>query len=674
MRTLTMRLCTIMLLLAASLAPSPVLEAAPSPRASVDEDARAPGRSGPSASEVAARKHPKLDSSLVGAAQAARAGVDVVPAAERRGVQARDGLLRVEIESHDLNAARTMIAALGGRVEGEYANLIQALVPPASLDQIAADPAIVYVRPARSAHPEAVNGEGAGASGAASWHAAGQSGAGTKVGVIDSDFAGYQARQASGDLPATLVTQNYCPGGLENGSAESHGTAVAEVVYEMAPAAQLYLICAGTSVEKGLALQYAKAQGIQIVNNSSGAFNTGRGDGSGGPGTAEGLVADARANGILWVNSAGNYAQRHWSGIFNDTDDDGAHNYSPIDEGNTFVIPAGGSVVVYLKWDAWPTTNQDFDLYLVTSLAGTTVSWSESFQDGSQRPTEALAYTNTTGSTQDFFVEIYKYSASTAPRMDVFVLGDTGALQYTVPEGSLNDYASSPHSFAAAAICWQNSQLEPYSSRGPTIDGRVKPDVSGLDSVSSATYGEFGGCGASGFTGTSSAAPHVAGAAALVKAANPGFGPDQLQAFLEARAADLGQAGKDTLFGAGRLALGATPLLPIACSPRPPVRMNARVESGRLVVTAAVTDPANRLLSITFGANGRVPVGALLDLPDGRIGVSGATSYSAPDGATEATFAVRRASGGQPATVPLIVADRCGTWETFVGGGTAAGF
>jgi hypothetical protein len=654
--------------------PSDAHSATPS-RSRGDEDAGAPTKLAAQGEDPAALKHPKLDSALAAVAREARGGGDGVEAARRRGLPMRDRFLRVEVVAQAPAAAVGAIAAAGGRVEGEYRGLIQALLPAAAAERVAAEPSVRYVRPARADHPEIVAGEGVGVTGAGTWHAAGALGVGARVGVIDGDFLGYRQRQASGDLPPTLVTQNYCPAGLENGLGEGHGTAVAEIVHEVAPAAQLYLICAGTQVEKGLALEYAKAQGIRVVNNSSGAFNTGRGDGSGGPGTAEGLVADARTSGILWVNSAGNYAQRHWSGAFADTDGDGAHNYTPTDEGNTFVIPAGGTVTVYLKWDAWPVTGQDFDLYLVLSASNAIAAASTSDQTGSQPPTEALAYTNTTGSAQTYFIGIVRWSGSAAPRLDVFALGDVaGGLEYVVPEGSLSDYASSPQSFAAAAICWQNSQLEPYSSRGPTVDGRVKPDISGPDSVSSATYGAFSGCGGSGFTGTSAAAPHAAGAAALVQAANPAFGPDQLQGFLEGRAADLGPPGRDIFFGAGRLSLGAAPLPPISCSPRPRVTITAVPAGGRLAVTVGVTDAANRLLGIAFGAGARQPTNALLDLPDGRVGMTGTPVYTPPVGATQATFHVRRATAGLATTVPMVVTDRCGTWETLAGGGVAAGF
>ena len=62
-----------------------------------------------------------------------------------------------------------------------------------------------------------------------------------------------------------------------------------------------------------------------------------------------------------------------------------------------------------------------------------------------------------------------------------------------------------------------------------------------------------------GFAGTSAAAPHVAGAAVLVKQAYPNYTPDQLQQFLEDNADDLGTVGKDNVYGAGLVHLPAPP-------------------------------------------------------------------------------------------------------------------
>ncbi|HED03156.1 MAG TPA: hypothetical protein ENI60_00055, partial [Candidatus Fraserbacteria bacterium] len=93
--------------------------------------------------------------------------------------------------------------------------------------------------------------------------------------------------------------------------------------------------------------------------------------------------------------------------------------------------------------------------------------------------------------------------------------------------------------------------LEPFSSQGPTLDGRIKPDIAGVDGVSNITFGQF--------FGTSASSPEVAGAAALVKQAFPAFGPDEIQNYLEKNAEDFGPPGKDNQYGSGMLTLGALP-------------------------------------------------------------------------------------------------------------------
>lgn len=87
----------------------------------------------------------------------------------------------------------------------------------------------------------------------------------------------------------------------------------------------------------------------------------------------------------------------------------------------------------------------------------------------------------------------------------------------------------------------------PFSFGRP---GLLKPDLvaPGPNTTSIAfgdTYGVFGG--------TSAATPHLAGAMALLLNANPDLAPDEMAFILQMTAADLGPAGKDLYFGAGRL-------------------------------------------------------------------------------------------------------------------------
>jgi subtilisin family serine protease len=256
------------------------------------------------------------------------------------------------------------------------------------------------------------------------------------------------------------------------------------------------------------------------------------------------------------VNAAGNSAQTHWSGTYVDANGDGAGEIDPStgNEGNFFIWPNNETICGYLTWDEWPVAQSDFDLYLYIQAQNGYLPWSRLEQSGSQPPIEANCLGNGTGTDLVVAWVIGGYRVVSNPRLDLF--SESPSLQYQTAAGSVTDPATSPAALAVGALCWQSNALEPYSSQGPTIDGRVKPDIAGHDSVSGATYGPFTSC-PSAFAGTSAASPEVAGAAALVKQAHPTWKANQIQEFLEKSALDLGAPGKDNQYGAGQLRLGA---------------------------------------------------------------------------------------------------------------------
>ena len=84
------------------------------------------------------------------------------------------------------------------------------------------------------------------------------------------------------------------------------------------------------------------------------------------------------------------------------------------------------------------------------------------------------------------------------------------------------------------------STIESFSSRGPTTDGRIKPDIVGADRGDSVSYG------VNGFAGTSQASPHVAGLAALVLQRYPGYTPEQVATYLKNKALGMDTVPKNT--------------------------------------------------------------------------------------------------------------------------------
>ncbi len=390
--------------------------------------------------------------------------------------------------------------------------------------------------------PLGVTSQGVAAIKADIYHAAGITGAGVKIGIIDLGFVGLSASQARGDLPADVATKDFTGTGIESGY--SHGTAVAEIVHDVAPGAKLYLIKIGDEVDLDNAVTYCIQQGIKIINHSLGWYNTNFYDGTG---TIADIVRRATSAGILWVQAAGNDALNHWEGNFTDTDGDGW-----LDTEIHLTASSGDPIVLYLTWDGWPTTADDYDLFLY-GPNGSLVASSTKTQAGSEEPTEQITYTASVSGT--YTVKIQKSSGSPR-RLELFSIYQH--LDPHVSSSSLPAPANAAEALTVGAVDWgryTTGPAEDYSSRGPTNDGRTKPDLVAPDNVSTGVSPYY-----TTFQGTSAAAPHAAGAAALLLSRDPSLGLSALRAKLLSYCVPMGDPN---IYGAGRLELS----LPAAPKP-----------------------------------------------------------------------------------------------------------
>ena len=108
---------------------------------------------------------------------------------------------------------------------------------------------------------------------------------------------------------------------------------------------------------------------------------------------------------------------------------------------------------------------------------------------------------------------------------------------------SITSPADSPHPGMLAVGAGSPLGVYSYSSRGPTPDGRVKPDIVGAAGTQTVARGQF--------HGTSAAAPHVGGLAALVVQQNPSFAPTEVTGYLKTHAIPNGHIVPNSTWGHG---------------------------------------------------------------------------------------------------------------------------
>ncbi|MBN1993719.1 MAG: S8 family serine peptidase [Anaerolineae bacterium] len=521
-------------------------------------------------------KHPKLDSALANVAVGANLSTtEALSRAGAESLRVSDSQVHVQIITHPSGLENVLqaLTEAGGTVTGvsNETSLIQGWLPVSALETVAAQSDVYYIR--RPVEAVLLENLKVGSSttealddiNATAWHAAGYTGTGVKVGIVDGGFIGYTGLLST-DLPASVTVRNFVDGETDAqvGTTTEHGTACAEVVHDMAPGAQLYLVKIATNLDLQEAVTYLIGQGVDIISTSLGWYNLTPGDGTG---EFTNLVTQARNNGILWTTAASNDREAHWGGLYNDPDSDDYHNFNGTQEvnyfgsgdGSAYSIPSGYIIRVFLRWNDWTSVNQDYDLYLLrwNGSNWATIASSTNNQNGGvgQSPTEYVIGI-TTGSSAPYGFVVERWSSTWNVNFEIFA-PKVARLDELLYARSLSNLADAPNAMTVAALDVTSPYpQESYSSEGPTngpggaeTGGSIKPDISGYANVSTESYG------AGGFDGTSAATPHVAGAAALVLDANPTYTPAQLQSFLEDHAIDMGSPDKDTIFGYGRLYL-----------------------------------------------------------------------------------------------------------------------
>ena len=488
-------------------------------------------------------KHPKVGSVLDDLIVRVQAGEISAEDAAREAPLHRGDSIGVAIRlSGNVDGVVRFLEANGASNITARDDYIEAYVPVLLLAEASEQPGVVRVRPIQPPEePQSgsgIAGNGPGVHGSAAWNQAGFTGEGIKVGVIDGGFGGF-AELMGTEVPADVHARCYRRLGehsqdLEHCGDSTHGTAVAESVLDIAPDVSLYIADPQSPGDLRDTVDWMISQGVSVINHSRTWLFDGPGDGT-SPSSISSLntVDRAVAAGIVWVNAAGNSGRRAWfkrgpfsySTISVDGEDVRVVNF----EGSNFKNRFDLSGSLQLRWDdMWSGATRNLDLFLVAPGSGDIALASidpQSGEDGHD-PYEWV----TSGAIFDIMIA---NRGDSEPGWIQLLAWRGEGLTFNTPEaGSITNPAESknPGMLTVGAAPWSNvNAIESFSSRGPTPDLRIKPDVVAADCGETAVRSHP-------FCGTSQASPHVAGMAALVRQRFPGYSPAQVVSYLKENA------------------------------------------------------------------------------------------------------------------------------------------
>jgi hypothetical protein len=372
---------------------------------------------------------------------------------------------------------------------------------------------------------------------------------------------------------------------LDSGGTDE-GRALLEIVHDVAPGSALAFHTAFLGeADFAQGIQDLADRGCQVIADDISYLDE--------PFFQDGIIAqsvdESKKKGVSYFSSAGNdyvnsYEHRYQAsdvellGAGNGT----AQNFSapgdpPVYAQPVFIPPGGGILATSFQWDessfsaSGVGSTSDLDIYLL-DRNGNVVAGSASDNIASGDPIEVFGYEND-GQDSTFFIVILKF-AGPDPHHLKYILFDDAQFYATTPaipgvlSGTCVGHPKAAGAIATGAAYYQQTPaygvdpalIEPYSSYGGVpnyfdIEGnriapliRKKPDLTAPDGVNTSFFNPFGypdgafdGDPFPNFFGTSAAAPHAAGVAALMIEAQKlnTITPDQIKGVMTSNTADM---------------------------------------------------------------------------------------------------------------------------------------
>lgn len=414
----------------------------------------------------------------------------------------------------------------------------------------------------------------------------GVDGAGVKVGVLSDSYNTILGNPAGDDViredlpgPANpgyptpvQVLQDY-----PFGQRSDEGRAMLQIVHDVAPGAELAFRTGFLgAVDMANGIRALEQAGCDVIVDDISYISE--------PCFRDGVIAQAvdevKALGVTYFSAAGNFGTRSWEGVFSPAPAPSgvigdAHNfadgYGGTDILQNITLYEGEYTIVFQWDDGTPgnVTNSDFDIYLANEDGNTLFGFNRMNIGGA--PLEVLPFVVAIDSVQSNIVIIRESGSGSAALKYIVYRGQVKINEYDDLDAStLCGQANAAGAIAVGAVLYENTPeylgvpptVASFSSRGGTlVNGvdRQKPEICAPNGVNTSV--DLGGFDYDGdafpnFFGTSAAAPHAAGVAALlIDARDKYYGdilsPDGVKGILQNTALDMHSPGYDVLSGAG---------------------------------------------------------------------------------------------------------------------------
>lgn len=432
-------------------------------------------------------------------------------------------------------------------------------------------------------------------------------GTGILVGVLsdsyDQQTSGITATDdiASGDLPTGSIILDdsaECTNGIESQPCTDEGRAMMQIIHDVAPGADLAFHTAfGGIATFASGIEDLADAGADVIVDD--VFYLGE------PMFQDGAIAKAvdnvAADGVVYFSAAGNMARDSYQ---HDYDGSGEilyinilgmdfwagemHDFDPspgsTDTQQRIDIPAGQCFILVLQWDSpfgsaalGTGTQNDLDVWLVNAASTEIITYDAHENIPIGEPVEAIQFCNDglLYPIQPYVQLIIAHWDGPAVGLMKHVVFGNATLEYPTDSGTIYGHANAAGAEAVGAAYYKDTPefgvtpplIESFSSAGgvpilldgngnflPTPDIRVKPGIVAPDGVNTTFFypnSDRDENGQPDFSGTSAAAPHAAGVAALMLDSIPAASPTDIYTALRSTAIDMGSSGFDYESGYG---------------------------------------------------------------------------------------------------------------------------